>query len=93
VRCVVWGVRVSIQSSTGRMAQPEGVGKGGACTILPVCVDLVKRLKKARLHRNGSLDHEQSKAQDVFRHVLSGLPCGDGIGGGSIGGNLNGAVE
>ena len=50
--------------------------------------ELAKRLKKHRLQGNRSLDHEQAGARDVPGHVLSGLPCGPGIGRRSIGGNL-----
>jgi hypothetical protein len=33
-------------------------------------------------------DSYEAEVRDVFRDVLSGLPCGDGIGGGSVGGDL-----
>ena len=35
-------------------------------------------------------DHHEAETGDVFRDVLSGLPCGHGIGGGSVGGDIGG---
>lgn len=48
-----------------------------------------QKAEKAWLQeRDGSQHHEQAKTGHLFRHVLPRLPCSDGTGGGSIGGDL-----
>jgi hypothetical protein len=41
-------------------------------------VDLVKRLKKHDFTETEASITNKLQARDVFRDVLSGLPCGDG---------------